>query len=252
MPKSPLIIGHRGASAHTPENTIAAFEQALRYHADGIELDAKLSKDGHVIVIHDKTVDRTTDGVGEVKELTLAEIRTLDAGCKYEKRFQNERIPLLEEVFESVGNKMLINIELTNYANPSDQLPEKVSELVNKHGMQKSIIFSSFLPRTLLRIRKLLPTIPAGILALPGLAGTLSRSFIGKWITPDLVHPYFTDVDSAFVQREHRWNRKVNVWTVDKEKEILKMLAFDVDGIITDDVPLVLKLRNEHEKGNKG
>ncbi len=251
MSNSPLIIGHRGASAHAPENTIAAFELALQYHADGVELDAKLTKDGHVVVIHDKTVDRTTDGIGEIRKLSLAEIRTLDAGSKFDKRFHNEKIPLLEEVFESIGKKILINIELTNYANPSDQLPEKVAELVKKHNMQNSIIFSSFLPKTLLRIRKLLPRTPSGILALPGLAGAFSRSFIGEWITPELVHPHFSDVHTGFVRREHHGHRKVNVWTVDTEKDIKNMLLFEVDGIITDDIPLSLKLRNDHDLGIK-
>ncbi len=249
MSKLPLIIGHRGASAHAPENTIAAFEQALKYHADGVELDAKLTKDDHIVVIHDKTVNRTTDGIGEIKKLSLVEIQSLDAGSKFDKRFHNEKIPLLEEVFESIGKKILINIELTNYANPSDQLPEKVAELVKKHNMQDSIIFSSFLPKTLLRIRKILPTIPAGILALPGLAGAFSRSLFGKWITPELVHPHFTDVHTGYVQREHQRHRKVTVWTVDTEKDIKNMLLFDVDGIITDDVPLVLKLRNDRDLG---
>ncbi len=251
MTLSPLIIGHRGASAHAPENTIASFELALEYHADGIELDAKLTKDDHVIVIHDKTVNRTTDGEGEIAKLSLAKIRSLDAGSKFDQRFCNERIPLLDEVFEALGNKMLINIELTNYANPSDALPEKVALLVRKFKVEDSVIFSSFLPKTLIRIKKLLPDIPAGLLALPGAAGALSRSFIGKWISSELVHPYFTDVNKNFMFREHHRRRKVNVWTVDTENDIREMLQYGVDGIITNNVPLAYRLREVYGARNK-
>jgi glycerophosphoryl diester phosphodiesterase len=131
-------------------------------------------------------------------------------------------------------------------------LPEKVAVLVKKHNLQDSIIFSSFLPKTLIRIRRLFPKIPAGILALPGVAGVFSRSIIGKWISPELVHPYFTDVNLAFVIHEHNRHRKVNVWTVDTEQEIQEMMQVSVDGIITDDVPLALGIRNEQGAWDKG
>src|SRR5215204_4501911 len=93
----PVIFAHRGASAHAPENTLAAFELALAQGADGIELDAKLSADGHVVVIHDATVDRTTDKHGRVKDMSLAELRSLDAGTFFEEKYHREKVPTLEE-----------------------------------------------------------------------------------------------------------------------------------------------------------
>ena len=119
----PLIIAHRGASAYAPENTLAAFELAIQQGAPAIELDAKLSCDGHVVVIHDQTVDRTTPHSGRVGELSLAELRRMDAGSHFDTCFQQERIPTLAEVFESIGPGTLINVELTNYSSPGDDLP---------------------------------------------------------------------------------------------------------------------------------
>ena len=145
IPK-PAIFAHRGASAYAPENTLASFELAIHQEADAIELDAKLTADGQVVVIHDQTVNRTTDGNGRVGKMTLTQIRQLDAGSYFAAAFYDERIPTLEEVFETVGRKILINIELTNYASMKDSLPEKVADLVRRHQLEKRVMFSSFNP----------------------------------------------------------------------------------------------------------
>src|SRR6266496_640164 len=108
----PIVFAHRGASAHAPENTIAAFELALAQNADAIELDVKLTADGHVVVIHDSTVDRTTGSRGRVKDLSLAQLRSLDAGSFFSEKYRGEKIPTLEEVLEAVGKRTIINVEL--------------------------------------------------------------------------------------------------------------------------------------------
>src|SRR5512143_222647 len=105
----PVIFGHRGACAHAPENTLASFQMAFEQGADAIELDAKLSADGKVVVMHDATVDRTTGGHGRVSSLTLAELRELDAGASFSENYRGQKIPTLEEVFESEGQKGIIN-----------------------------------------------------------------------------------------------------------------------------------------------
>ena len=119
----PTIFAHRGASAHAPENTLASFELAVTQGAEAIELDAKLTADGQIVVFHDQTVNRTTNGSGKVLELPLAALKELDAGHWFDTSFQGITIPTLEEVFEAVGRKIFINVELTNYASPGDQLP---------------------------------------------------------------------------------------------------------------------------------
>ena len=153
----PTIFAHRGSSAHAPENTLAAFELAIRQGADGIELDAKLTADHQVVVIHDSTVNRTTGANGIVRRMNLAEIKKLDAGSHFDYGFRGETIPTLDEVFETVGHRIFINVELTNYASPFDDLPDQVARVVKRHKQENRILFSSFNPLALLRVKYLLP-----------------------------------------------------------------------------------------------
>jgi len=239
----PVIFAHRGASAFAPENTLAAFRMAVEHGAPAVELDVKLSADGQVIVIHDQTVDRTTDGHGDVRKLPLAALRDLDAGGYFAPQFAGEKIPILNEVFETVGHQLLINIELTNYASTGDHLIERVAEQVKRHGMEERVLFSSFAPYNLLRMRRILPGTPSGLLALEGWAGTLSRSFIGRWISPDIIHPYKNDVNLVFVARQKRTKRRIHVWTVNDISEMKRFFELGVDGIFTDDPRLALQLK---------
>lgn len=231
----PVIFGHRGACAFAPENTIASFALAAEQNADAVELDAKLSKDGVVVVIHDQTVDRTTDGLGKVNTLNLTDLKKLDAGSKFKARYSGEKIPTLAEVFESVGSKLFINVELTNYGSPEDALVEKVAELVLAHKMQSRVLFSSFLPKNLVLARRLLPEVPVALLCLPGLGGVFSRSFLYHKTSPAIVHPYLSDVHANFVKKQHEKGRRVHVWTVNAEADLKRMYAAGVDGIFTDD-----------------
>jgi glycerophosphoryl diester phosphodiesterase len=239
----PTIFAHRGASAHAPENTLAAFELAVRQGADAIELDAKLSADGHVVVIHDQTVDRTTDGSGRVRELTLAELRRLDAGSFFDIAYRGEPIPSLEDVFQSVGVSVHINIELTNYASPADNLPAKVADLVQKYGLEKRVLFSSFNPLALLRIHKLLPDTPAGLLALPKWDGAWARSWLGTLIPHQSLHPDYRDVSPSFIRRVQRSGRKVFVYTVNDAEVMRRLFSWNVDGIFTDDPVLARQVQ---------
>jgi len=235
----PIFFAHRGASAHAPENTLAAFDLALRHEADAFELDAKLSADGQVVVIHDQTVDRTTDGEGDVGNMTLAALQELDAGSFFDIAFRGERIPTLAQVFEAFGHKTYINVELTNYAFPNDDLPERVAELVKHHRLEKRVLFSSFNPRALLKARRLIPEVPLGLLALPGRRGWWARSWLGRIVVSyDALHPESTDVTAGLVASAHRRGHRVNVWTVNQPEEMKRLFALGVDGIFTDDPKL--------------
>jgi glycerophosphoryl diester phosphodiesterase len=239
---TPLILGHRGAKNYAPENTLAAFTLALEQGADGVELDAKLSADGHVIVHHDMTVDRTTDGHGRVAQLTLAQMRELDAGRSFSEKFRGEKIPTLDEVFETIGKRAFINVELTNYSTPRDGLVAKVCERVRKQALQARIIFSSFFAGNLKKAAALLPEVPCGLLALKGWTGAWSRSFGFTFGEYQASHPYFTDVTHEQVQRVHRLKRKINVWTVNNEDDIKRFIGWGVDGLITDDPALAVRV----------
>lgn len=241
----PVIFAHRGACTHAPENTLAAFELALAQQADALELDVKLSADGHVVVIHDDTVDRTTDGKGRVRDLSLAEMKALDAGSSFSEKFKGEKIPTLEEVFEAVGKRTFINVELTNYHTRRDDLVESVCMLVKKHKMQKRVLFSSFLASNLAKARSYLPEVPSGLLALNGLLGAWARSFgftFGKY---DALHPNLNDMTRQETVRVHRLKRRVHVWTVNGEQEMHRLFDWGVDGIFTDDPQLAVRVRAE-------
>lgn len=240
-----MIFAHRGASAHAPENTLAAFELAIAQNADAIELDVKLSADGHVVVIHDPTVERTTGSKGRVKDLLLTELRSLDAGRFFSEKYSGEKIPTLEEVFESVGKRIFINVELTNYNTPRDQLAETVCMLVKKFGLQKQVMFSSFLASNLSKARAYLPGVPRGLLALNGLLGGWARSFgfaFGKY---QALHPFLKDVTPQQVQRVHRLQRRIHVWTVNAAEDMRRLFHWGVDAIFTDDPQLAVQVRGE-------
>ncbi|NJC95896.1 MAG: glycerophosphodiester phosphodiesterase [Anaerolineae bacterium] len=243
----PVIFAHRGASAHAPENTLAAFDLALTQGADGIELDVKLSADGHVVVIHDPTVDRTTGAHGNVKDITLAELRALDAGSFFSEQYKGEKIPTLEEVFETVGKRTFINVELTNYNTPRDHLVETVCMLVKRFGLQKRVLFSSFFVSNLSRTRGYLPDVPRGLLALNGLLGAWARSFGFAFGNYQALHPNLKDATHQQVQRVQRLGRRIHVWTVNAEQDMRRLFDWGVDGIFTDDPQLAVRVRGESQ-----
>jgi glycerophosphoryl diester phosphodiesterase len=239
------IIAHRGASAYAPENTLAAFELALRQRANAIELDAKLSADGQVVIIHDQTVDRTTNNLGAVNSYTLAELQRMDAGSHFDLKFRGEPIPSLDNVFESIGRHTYINVELTNYASITDDLPGKVADCVKHHNITKRVLFSSFNPIALLRIRRSLPDAPIGLLAFTGWKGALARSWLGRLLSYQSLHPELNDVTTPLLKNAHRRDHKVFVYTVNQEQDIRRMFALGVDGIFTDDPVLAHQILSE-------
>ncbi|MGE5248725.1 MAG: glycerophosphodiester phosphodiesterase [Bacteroidota bacterium] len=237
----PLILAHRGDSAHAPENTLPAFEAALKRGADGVELDVKLTADKQVVVLHDTTVDRTTDGHGRVADLSLAQLRGLDAGSFFSQEFRGTRLPTLSEVFEAIGERCLINVELTNMQNPFDELAERTCELVRRHGMEKHVLFSSFFGFQLKAAARLLPDVPRGLLALPGWKGAWARSFGFMFGDYQALHPNLRDVNAAQVSRVHQLKRRIHVYTVNAPEDMRRLNNWDVDGVFTDDPESMLR-----------
>jgi len=240
--KPPYFIAHRGASAFAPENTLSAFKLAVAHGANAVELDAKLSNDGRVVVIHDQTLKRTAGVDGRVRDFLLSDLKTLDVGSFFDSRFSGEMIPTLDEVFEEVGRKLLVNVEITNYETPNDLLPEKIAEIVKSHGVQDRVHFSSFNPNNLIRIKKLLPECPIGLLTPVNLSGLLSACRVNQSVEPEFMHPFHLLTLPGCVKMQHNHNRRVHVWTVNKPKDILRMLKMQVDGIITDNPKLAREL----------
>lgn len=232
---TPLIVAHRGDSANAPENTLASFRLALANGADGIELDVMFSADQKLVVIHDDTLDRTTNGHGLVGATPSDAIRELDAGSRFGEKFKGEPVPLLDEVFAEFGGKFLINVELKNYKTPKDQLPDFVVALIKKHGLSESVMLSSFNGRNLPRAKTLAPEIRTGLLTLPGILGLPMRGVLGRRYAADDLHPFYRDVSARLVQSRHNLGQRVNVWTVDEPEDLRRMQSFGVDMIICND-----------------
>lgn len=237
----PIIFAHRGASAHAPENTLSSFALAQAEGADAIELDAKLTADGAVVVLHDPTLERTTNGTGRLAEHTLAEVRALDAGSSFSEGFRGERIPLLEEVLEAFGRKVYINVELTNYSTPQDTLVARVCELIVKHSLQEYVLFSSFLAGNLRQAARRLPDVPRGLLTRRSWKGIWARSFGFSFGDYAALHPFLADVSVQQVKRVHRLKRRIHVQTVNAVADLKRLANWGVDGIFTDDPKLALR-----------
>ncbi|OQY35881.1 MAG: hypothetical protein B6I38_01050 [Anaerolineaceae bacterium 4572_5.1] len=233
LPK-PAIIAHRGACAYAPENTLSAFELAVQQQADAIELDVQLSADDHIIVIHDKTVNRTTDGEGLISNLPLKTLKELDAGSAYDDAFRGEKIPTLAEVFETVGKKIFINVELKSLLT-SKKLTEKVAKCVRDHNMASRVLFSSFNPIALIQIAKLLPQTPRGLLVYSGPLGVLARTRFGELVPHQSLHINLQGAKQDLVDRAHRQGRSVLVYTVNHPADIQRLVKLGIDGFFTND-----------------
>jgi glycerophosphoryl diester phosphodiesterase len=238
---APIVIGHRGDKLYSPENTLSSFTQAAEKGADAVEFDVKLTADRQVVVIHDQTVNRTTNGSGNISKLSLDAIRKFDAGIQFPGQFSKEKIPTLEEVFDTVGKRVLMNVELTNYATPADGLVPIVVDLVKKHGMENRVLFSSFFSWNLKLAGRLLPGTPRALLTMRGWKGYWGRSlgWRGDYMA---LNPFFTDINASMVNRLHASGKRVFAWTVTPEAGIQKMIRLGVDGIITGDPALTLHL----------
>jgi len=233
-PQHPLNIGHRGAGGLAPGNTLAAFQVALDLGIDGVELDVHLCRTGEVVVIHDFTVDATTNGTGRVKDLSLDELKALDAGSWFDARFAGERIPTLAEVFDTVGDRLLVNVELKSFSPRTDGLEAEVIRLIRERKLARTALISSFNPFALWRTRRLAPDLKLGLLYAHNLPLPLRRAWLAFLSRPEALHPDYSMVDEALMARARVNGREVNTWTVNEPDDMRRMIALGVDGIITD------------------
>ena len=244
-PRTPLVFGHRGASAYAPENTLAAFRLALEQGADGIELDVILSADSVPVVIHDDTLDRTTSGHGPVSRLTLGELKRLAAGypARFGAQFSAERIPTLAEVFETCGAQTVINIELKHDRSPGRQLAGRVVELIHAHGRPGRIIVSSFQFSSLGRVKALAPDLPVGLLYVAPVFGPRLAHCLARSLPHAAHHPSAAGLTARGIAWYHQQGLRVNVWTVDDEAELRRLALAGVDGLITNRPDVAVRVR---------
>jgi glycerophosphoryl diester phosphodiesterase len=229
----PLNFAHQGASHEAPGNTLAAFLLAAELGADGIELDVQLTRDGEIVVIHDLTLEATTDGRGRVSSQTLAELRELDAGSWFDPAFAGQEIPTLQEVVEAVGHQLLLNVELKTTRLGDDGLADAVVRLLEENHLLDRVVVSSFNPLAIWRVRRLNPWISIGLLYAPDTPLLLRRPWMRHWVRPDALHPHYTSVDAGYVQWARKKGYRVHTWTVDDRKEMERLIQAGADIIIT-------------------
>jgi glycerophosphoryl diester phosphodiesterase len=241
----PLNFAHRGASYEAPGNTLAAFLLAAELGADGIELDAQLSRDGEIVVIHDFTLEGTTDGHGRVSDQTVAELRRLDAGSWFDPAFARQQIPTLQEVVEAVGHKLLLNVELKTAHLTDDGLAAAVVRLVEENHLLDRVVVSSFNPLAIWRVRRLNPWIAVGLLYSPDMPLMLRRPWMRHLVHPDALHPYHSSVDANYVQWARQKGYRVHTWTVDDGEEMERLIQAGTDLIITNRPDLLRQVLND-------
>lgn len=231
-----LTVAHRGASGYAPENTIAAFDKAVDMKADFYELDVQMSKDGELVLIHDTTVDRTTDGSGAVGDLTFEELRALDAGSFFSPEYAGEKIPTLGEALDRYRGKIGVLIEIkAPWLYPG--IEQKVADELIKRNMDKpkngKVIIQSFDHASVQRFHNILPNVQVGVLTYQAedLTAEKLQEFAGY---ADFVNPSLNLVTAQLVDQIHSLGMKIHTWTVRDRSLVDPLIQAGVDGIITD------------------
>ncbi len=233
----PLVVGHRGFRARYPENTLASFQAAVDAGVQMVELDIHLSMDHELVVIHDDRVDRTTNATGEVNTMTLSELKKLDAGSWFDDRFAGQRIPTLKEVFDCVGDRVKINIEI-KFAG-TDYIPGRIEsvvlDLIRQEGATARVLISSFDPRVVQYIRQADSSLAVAFIS-ESAEGMKTVDFC-RQLGVYSFHPNFRCLNSELMTELHDAGIHVFPYTVNTEPDFKRMMQLGVDGIITDDPP---------------
>lgn len=241
--KSPIIVAHRGSSAVAPENTIASFRQAIVDGADAIELDVRLSKDNEVVVSHDRTVNRTTNGKGLLKDFTQSELKSLNAGRWFHRKYSGETIPTLDEVFEVLGSRVGIDIEIKD----DDRQPmslkflERCIELINKHQAANFVLISSFNYMLLKHIKMLQPEIATGILYSPLRNFRLSIHHLIEKTNANLFICAKSYLKRSIVSNLREKNIQVGTYTINDEASLNRVMKKGIDFIFSDNPAKISK-----------
>jgi len=220
-----MVIAHRGASSYAPENTFAAFDLAIQMGVSHIELDVHATRDGHIVVIHDEAVDRTTNGAGPVTSHSLAALKALDAGSWFGGKFSGERIPTFSEVLERYKGRVHIHTEIKGHA---ADLAQRTADLVRTHGMAARVTITSFQKARLEETRAYAPELATGwLVAEVGDAVIAQARAIGL----TQICPRANTVTPELVQRLHAEGLLVRAWGVATEDLMRQVVKAGADGM---------------------
>lgn len=227
-----LVIGHRGAAGLAPEHTRPSFERALAIGVDMIELDVQLTRDGHLVVVHDRELGRTATGTGAVRAHSLGELKQLDTGSWFGEAFRGEPLFTLAEVFDLLGGRASLNVEIKSPEPDWEATARLLAEVLREAGALTSTVVSSFEMGALEAVRARLPEARIGVL-------WQSLDVVPAWewaqrLRASSFHPFFGLVSDDLVDAARAHGLRVYTWTVNEENEIRRVAAAGVDGIISD------------------
>lgn len=243
--KLPLVYAHRGASAYAPENTLLSFQKAIDMHADGVELDIQLTKDGQIVVIHDEWLDRTSNGKGFVKDYTLEELRKLEFNFNFPEQGHAD-IPTMQEVFDLLKpTNLRIDIELKTGIIFYPQLEEKILALTKENHMEDRVEYSSFNHYTCKKLHELDPSVYVGFLYMDGPIDMIeyAKKHGANAINPAIYNLQYPNV----VTGAHQNHIDMNVWTVNEKEEMRACIDANVHSIITNVPDVVFDVYKEYE-----
>ncbi|HVJ47948.1 glycerophosphodiester phosphodiesterase [Desulfitobacterium sp.] len=222
------ILGHRGAAGTAPENTLFSFAKGLAYGVDGFEFDVQLSRDGAVVICHDERVDRTSDGVGWVKDFTLKELKALNFGVRF--GIQAE-LPTFEELLELLkGKPLLLNVEIKTGLFDYPGIVDKVIQLLSTYQVLPQSIVSSFEHKTVVEVIQHFPGVQTGLLYASGLINPWDYA---QRLGANHLHPHFAFVTPDLVRQSHAQGIGVNTWTVDEPWAMERVVQAGVDVVIS-------------------
>ncbi len=253
----PAVVAHRGASALYPENTLRAYEGAIDAGADLVELDVRLTSDGVPVILHDLDVSITTDGAGRVHELTLADIKRLDAS-----KGQGERaeVPTLREALELLSGRVGVNVEIKNlpeepaFDSPKEAAVEKTLATLHEVEFSGPVVVCSFNWLAIERVRELEPSVPTGFLTIAAIDPWASLTYV-KARGHSLALPHVAALEAAgheFVQAAHSDGIRIGTWTVDDAGMIERLFEMGVDALATNDPDTAVPIRNRVRSENRG
>ncbi|RDW16215.1 glycerophosphodiester phosphodiesterase [Oceanobacillus chungangensis] len=232
-----INTAHRGASGHAPENTMTSFQKGFEMKADYIEIDVQMTMDGELVIIHDTTVDRTTNGTGYVGELTFEEIRNLDAGSWFNDDYTGEIVPTFEEVLDAFHGKIGILIELKApelYPGIEEEVAKTLKDRNMHKPNNKKIIIQSFNHESMKKSKELLPGVPHGVLAGLSWAGITDEQLAEFASYADYFNPNMNIVTPSLVGRVHEADMMIFPYTSRSQKQANHLINLNVDGIVTD------------------
>jgi glycerophosphoryl diester phosphodiesterase len=237
-----LVYGHRGAGFSAPENTLASFKLAYEMGVDTIELDIHQAKDGALVVMHDHKVERTTNGTGAVANMTLAEIKKLDAGVKFDEKYQGEQVPTLMEVLDWAKDRIQLLIEIKGYPQPADGIEEELLRQIVDANMVNQVLIKSFFHDSVRQIRALSAEGSTGILYASSLSNPVAiAQAVGANSLRNL-HCYWTE-NAVIAARKA--GLQVSAWGVNDKSALERVVSLGLDSFGTDRISMALTFLRE-------